>query len=421
MKWQPDILPPMKRFLIYAIYAALLGTVSVARAQNLDSYGSAGTFSVAHAKAQMPQVFGALAPALPRAALRLFRVRYFTPDLRGRRVLVSGLLALPGGGAPRGLVLWHHGTTVSAAGVPSRFAVGAKPSETEAALLAFASGGYALAMPDYLGYDAGTGVHPYPFSETNSRAALDFLAPAREVARKVGVVVAAPTFVSGYSEGGAVAMWSARRLQERGQGAARSAFLSGPYDLSGVTRQSLLELPTDNAQFIAHLYLTSFLVYSWAKNHRRKLTEFFQPSFAFAVNRDFTGKLSDDAILKRLAATALLLRARNSMALVLTPGFYRAMETADAREPLVAELRRNDAFAWAPKNPTVFWALNSDGIVVANNARVAAGEFGKRGSHNVRTFVEFNTKLNHITAIAPALAFARRFFDGGFAGVPEAR
>jgi len=46
----------------------------------------------------------------------------------------------------------------------------------------------------------------------------------------------------------------------------------------------------------------------------------------------------------------------------------------------------------------------------------------RRGVSNdtLRQFAIKDASLNHITAIAPALARARRFFDGGFASLSDA-
>ncbi len=401
------------------LFFFLLGSVATsisapANAQSAPDFERSGTFSVALANTRLAARFGKLAPNPFTRPLQLFKIRYPSTDSRGKRLTLSALLAIPEGGATRGLILWHHGTFSERALSPSLFKPLSRRSETESALLAFGSGGYAIAMPDYLGYGADKGAHPYPLSEINSKSALDLIAPCRAVAAKLKTKIAAPIFVTGYSEGGAVAMWTARRLQERGQKARAVALLSGPYDLSGVTRQTLLSTPPNAGIFVARLYLLAFTGYSWSQDRNQKLTNFFVPAMARAIEKSFGSGAPDQDIITRLATTAFFLNARSSMQNVLNPSFYRAITTGDARNPLVAALRQNDAFRFSPQSPTVLWALEDDSIVPAQNTKVALSEFRRRGvsSRIVRAELSKNTEINHITGLVTSLDFTRRFFDG---------
>ncbi|HEX8465965.1 MAG TPA: thioesterase domain-containing protein [Abditibacterium sp.] len=418
----------MRRFQSFVFWALWLVVWSVAPvgAQQLESFEKAEEVPVARLNARMERVFGASAPAKFTRPVILLKIRYRSRDERDKPVTLSGLLALPAGGAPRGLVMWHHGTFVERALAPSQLKFGARPNENEAAILAFASGGTAVAMPDYLGYGAHTGVHPYPLAEENSRSALDFLAPCRAVAAKLKIPLASPVRLCGYSEGAAVAMWTARRLQERGQKPAASALMAGPYDLAGVTRQSLL-LPTqDTPTFIARLYLLAFTAYSWSKSRGDKLTDFFRPAMASAISSSFdaarSSGLRDQDIVTQLAVTSFFMNARGSMKPLLTPQFYALLSNPNARGPIMTALRRNDAYHWTPQSPILLWTLDSDTLVVPQNTRLALREFRRRGvtSRLVRAQIA-HSRLNHITALAPSLLIARRFFDRGFAGVPNAR
>ncbi len=412
----------MKRHgLVLLLWLGML--TGAARAQQLESVERSGTFAVAAANARQKTRFGDAVPPLKRA-LTLLRIRYRSTNLQGRAVTLSGLLAMPEGGATRGLIVWHHGTFSERALSPSLFKPGVRASEIELALLAFGSGGYGIAIPDYLGYGVDKGAHPYPLSEVNSRSALDFVAPCRAAAARLQIPLAAPLWVGGYSEGGAVAMWTARRLEERGQSARGAALLSGPYDLSGATRESLLSPAPNFATFVARLYLLAFTGYSLAKGSGAPLGDFFQPAMAREIGRAFGSGASDQDIITRLAAAAILTGAGNRVQNVLTPRFYRAVSTLDARNSVVAALRRNDAFRWTPRRtPLALWALESDELVAAKNTRIALAEFRRRGvtSRLARAEIVQSASINHITGFATALVFARRFFDGGFAGVPGAR
>ncbi len=76
-------------------------------------------------------------------AIELHKVSYRSRDEKNRAVVLTGLVALPRGGAPKGLIIFNHGTIVNSALAPSRFTGKSNASEAELAVLAFASGGYA--------------------------------------------------------------------------------------------------------------------------------------------------------------------------------------------------------------------------------------------------------------------------------------
>ena len=414
------------RFSLCLAVAALFSTVGMegANAQTLQSFRRVGTLSTASLHAGAQKLFGSAAPKRAAQPLLLYRVTYRTVDMNSRPATVSGLLAIPQNGAPRGLLLWHHGTISDTQKAPSNYRVGSKTNsaEGEIALMAFASGGYAIAMPDYLGYGEHRGAHPYPMGKSNARSALDLAAPAREIARRINRPIGNRVWVSGYSQGGAVAMWTARFLQERGANLVRSAPLSGPYDLSGATLDSLLVTPKDDAQLAAQLFLVGLMGHGYAANRQSFYSEIFRPAMALAARRNFSRPQSEAETVKRLAITAKLMQAR-SLRDVLNPRFYEAAQRRDTSHPLIAQLRESDAFEWTPRVPMLLVALESDAIVVSENTKRALSEFRARGAGKnvVRALMLRDPNSDHGKAAVPAILAARRFFDGGFAAVPGAQ
>ena len=63
-------------------------------------------------------------------------------------------------------------------------------------------------MPDYPGLGDGKGVHPYYNMAKNARSGLEMLDPAWFSAEKFKLKMGTNYFISGYSQGGAVAMWA---------------------------------------------------------------------------------------------------------------------------------------------------------------------------------------------------------------------
>lgn len=411
----------MRRF--FSVLAVLLALTFTARADNFVDFALNGTLPATYTRLRLQKLFGASAPSAVSPSLNLYKLRYRSLNDVGAPVVLSALVVLPQGGAPKGLILFNHGTTADRNASPSRFTgyvqEGVFASETELATLAFATGGYAVAMPDYLGLGDDKGPHPYPLGSINSRSAIDLILPARSLASRQNIAVGPRLFVAGYSEGGATAMWTVKNLESKagaGYKVTAAAPMSGPYDLSDVTRQGLIA-PIANLQDIAvRLYLLGYTLHYFQVRHGLKLTDYLTPSMAATVAAVFGKDLPDGTILQRLALTAILTGANQSLNRAITPRFKKAIQNLDTSDPIVRELRKSDCFDWSPRTPLLLTYLPNDTIVASANTLKAIKTMRARGvgANVVRDYAIRNKQLNHITAIGPSFLMARRFFDGGF-------
>jgi len=395
-----------------------------ANAGNFVSATRTGSMTVAEVNQQIQKVFGTSVSPTAQA-LDLYKVSYRSRDEKNRAVVLSGLVVLPRSGAPNGLVIFNHGTIVNSALAPSRFTGKANNSEARVAVLAFASGGYALAIPDYLGLGDHKGAHPYPLAAANSLSAVDIIEPARTVANRQNTEVGSRLFVSGYSEGGAVAMRMVRDLESKsgaGYDVTAAALASGAYDLSDTTRKWLLASPTSQEEFVIRLYLTAYMAYYFHKSTGVKLTEYLKPSMAFTVSQAFNGNITDENLIKRLAVAAVLMRSKNSLANVITPRFKRALETLDTSDPVIREMQKSDTYDWSPRTKMLLINLKNDKVVDPANTEKTMQTMRRRGvsADTLRQYAIKDASFNHITGIAPALIQARRFFDSGFASLSDA-
>jgi alpha/beta superfamily hydrolase len=413
-------------FLLFALLA--ICAASAAAQTNKLPVGNAnfvsstkiGAMTVAEVNQGIEKAFGT--SVSPTASpLDLYKINYRSTDEKNNPVVLSGLVVLPRGGAPNGLVIFNHGTIVNSESAPSRFTGTATKSGTEVPTLAFASGGYAVAMPDYLGLGDDTGAHPYPLGAINSLSAVDIIEPARYLAAQQNTPVGARLFVTGYSEGGAVAMWTVRNLEKKSgaiYNVSAAAPASGPYDLSGTTRNWLLASPTDDQAFVVRLYLTAYMAYYFHKSSGIKLTDYFKPAMALTVSLNFKGNISDEDLLVRLAVAAALMRPQKSLVNVLNPSFVQALQTLDTSDPTIRAMQKNDCYDWAPRTKMLLINLQGDKVVDPGNTEKAFQTMRQRGvgANVLRRYEIKDTSLNHLTAMAPAMAQARRFFDGKFAG-----
>ncbi len=403
---------------VFLCFFLLLSCCFKAHADNLVSFVRTSTMTVADANARMKKLMKGLAPAPATRPIDLYKVRYNSKDEKNANVVLSALVALPRGGAPKGLVIFNHGTTGDRAMSPSRWTTKMNIGEAQWGILNYATGGYAVAMPDYLGLGDHAGPHPYPLSDLNALSAIDLIAPARTIATKTGVAVPAKLYITGYSEGGAVAMWATKLLEAKGVAITASAPVSGPYDLSNTTRKSIAAPPKTIIQFAAQLYLLAYTVRYFHQTRDVPLTDYFTPRMATFVKDLFDKGWSDETMIRSLLLHAYSLGANNNLDKITTPRFRKAMAEFDSSDPVIQELADSDCYDWSPKTKMLLVSLENDDVVDAVNTKVAMNAMRARGvtPTTLRQVVVSDSRLNHLTAPMRLLAITRKFFDGGFAG-----
>ncbi|MBX3292634.1 MAG: alpha/beta fold hydrolase [Acidobacteria bacterium] len=408
----------LPRIVASAAFLSLL-LAATATAQKLVKFESNGQLSAAAANERINALFTPNTLEPTRAAIELYKVRYTSTDEKGKPVELTGLVAWPAGGASKGLVVFCHGTIVDRDRSPSRYRGGSEGGEAAVGVLAFASGGYAVALPDYLGLGDHKKPHPYPLSKVNARSGVDIIPAVRELANQQKYDIAKPLYVTGYSEGGGVAMALTQMLEkEKGEmfRVTRSAPSAGPYDLSGTMLDFFLEPNTDQIGFVLRMYLLGYSAHYFHKRDGIKLREFFKPALADAVAINYGLNRSDDDILKALGITGALMRANNSLANVLNPKFLNAIKRRDQRNRFIRELAANNTYDWRPNTPILLIHLKSDTVVPSRNTEVAYAAMRRRGTPDpiLRKHLIENDSLNHVTAMPPAAVIARMWFDGSF-------
>ena len=400
------------------------GPRSVRRRSALAGSSRTRTLAADQVNARITKVFGQYAAPQANTDILLTKVLYTSIDEGGKKVILSGLMATPVGGAPNGLIVFCHGTIQDRDNSPSMWKGNEDGSET--AVLAFASGGYAVVIPDYLGLGDHKATHPYPRNKINSQSAVDIIEPARAVAGLQNIKIGDKLYFTGYSEGGGVAMAATQKLEQligRNYKVEKSAPASGPYDVSGATRDFMLVQPTDQVGFVVRVYLLAYAAYYLRKQSNVKITDYFKPAMANSIWLNFNRNPTDENLLKSLGLTAVLMRSKNDLRNVITPRFVKALQTLDRRDPLVAALIDDNVFDWAPRTPMLLLALEGDGVVSPANTTNAFNAMRKRGvtPASMRRSIIRDSSLNHLTAVPAAMSRARAFFDAGFAAVRDSQ
>ena len=159
-----------------------------------------------------------------------FPVAYWSQTPQGDSLLVSGRVYLPKYRILNGIIIANHYTMTSDEEVPSN---------RISMEMIFLMKGYAVIMPDYVGYGLSREeVHPYLHWRNAAQTAVDLLNCMPELLDYYGYSYPKDVVVTGYSQGGAVALGVARMIEENyhqeNEWSVRKLYAgAGPYDPAG--------------------------------------------------------------------------------------------------------------------------------------------------------------------------------------------
>lgn len=389
----------------------LLMAVATIQANGLRQIG---TMDFALVQKRHQALLGATGLPSPKSGVKLYKFTYPSRDMRGKSTTLSSLIAVPIGIEPRALIAYCHGTQTERSQSPSRFTGHNSVAEAEIAALALATGPYVVVMPDYLGHGDHKGFHPYPLSAVNANSVIDAVRAIKALPTRP-FAIGKKLFVTGYSEGGAVALWTVRKMEklaEFGHGPDYAVPMSGPYDLKDTIIDWLTSKTTDGKLFAFKVLGLAYSSLGLQKNNPRvSLKSFFVPSFATYVPKVFAE--DESKIPQRLLVKAVQLGALQQVDRLLQPSFKTAMNKRDLKNPLVAAFTENSCLDWTPRTKMTMVYLPSDTVVVAQHSQRLLASFRARGVTEAQvSAVELpEAGLNHITAMSPALSVARRAFD----------
>ena len=162
-----------------------------------------------------------------------FPVAYWSTDPQGDSLLVSGRVYLPKQRHLNGIMIACHYTITSNMEAPSNML------SMESI---FAMKGYAVIMPDYVGYGLSRDkLHPYLHWRSAAQTAVDLLNCMPELLEYYGYSYPIDVVVTGYSQGGAVALGVTRMLEELdSMWIVRKLYAgAGPYDPAGTYLYSM--------------------------------------------------------------------------------------------------------------------------------------------------------------------------------------
>lgn len=418
----------------------------------------------------------------PLCDFAVYRIRYATVDDRGAATDASAALMAPTGAEPdctgaRPIVIYAHGTSTDRA-----FDLTDLDDErnAEGLLIAafFAAQGFVVVAPHYTGYDTSTlGHHPYLVADAQAADMVDALAAARStlpLADASQTIDDGRLFVTGYSQGGYVAMATQRALERDGQVVTASAPMSGPYALNAFVDAVFAGRVNGGATVVGAFLFTSYQraygdVYS-------SPADLFEPQYADGIETLFPadvprsqlydeGRLPQDAFFsltppdpayadvtppatpeelaplfeRGFAATDFLIRNDFRLAYLQDmeanpDGFWpTATDGAPADAPRLAlrqALARNDLRSFAPRAPTLLCGGHNDPTVFWLNTQAMQAYWATQAADGPVTVLDVDAApsdgtdpyedLKHRFAVARDLVAAQAIAGGADDGGREA-
>ncbi len=322
---------------------------------------------------------------------------YETVDPYGLSITNSALLILPvGTNGPLPLVSVQHGTLVRKSEAPTQ------PGSGDRWASVFASYGYAVVVPDYLGLGSSPGYQAYLHAPSEATSVVDALRAGKALCASNNVTLNGQLFLTGYSQGGHVTMAAHRELETLHTGeftVTASAPCAGPYDLGGATIESLLTDPAYPNPWFFPIVLAAYLpIYQLGDT----LEELLAPPYRSTLPPLLDGAHTVSDLAAAMPADPIA---------ILRPD-YQADFRTNVNNPFRQALRDNNTYSWTPKAPMTMLHCQGDRDVVFANAEVAYQSFTNRGACCVRLVDPgAPAQLNHEGGAIPSLREVLAWFE----------
>ena len=223
----------------------------------------------------------------PVCDVLMYHIEYETVGGADEPATASAALMVPTGfGASctgeRPIVEYAHGATTD-----RNFNM-ADIQNFETLLLAavFASQGYIVVAPNYAGYDTSSlAYHPYLIADQQSKDMIDALTASRTALPFASAALTKDSgrlFITGYSEGGYVAMATHRAIQAAGMRVDASVPMSGPYAVAAFADAVFYGEANGGATIATTLLLTAYQ-HSY-NNIYASASDVFEPQYAGGID-----------------------------------------------------------------------------------------------------------------------------------------
>ncbi|MAJ50920.1 MAG: hypothetical protein CMB82_04815 [Flammeovirgaceae bacterium] len=325
--------------------------------------------------------------------VQIWKITYKTL-YKGTNIVASGMVYIPLGSEEEfSYLMFAHGTIVANNQAPSELSLANVQMFLYAAM---ASTGLITVVPDFIGFGSSQEImHPYYVEESSTLAVVDGLRAVRELANQEEIGSDAELYLSGYSEGGYVAMATHKYIEENDLEYfdLKSSFpASGGYDMKGVRDfffdQEVYQPPYFMA-YIAESYRTYYDIdASWA-------SQIFNEPYAQRIINIFDGISDRDQINSQL---------NDTVAVLIAPDFL-----SDPDSKIFSEISQlfneNSLLDWVPQIPMYMYHGGADITIPHQNSVDVYDTFlSLGGSSEIVKLITFEG-ADHYTGVIPYLDF----------------
>lgn len=345
-----------------------------------------------------PKFFGVTVKYTPaKNAVKLYRVTYSSvvPERGNKPIAATGLVAVPDiAGTSFPMVSYQHGTVYWKTQVPS---FPDQSPETQLMLAQFAGQGYIVIGADYFGMGSSKEPEGYMVKASHQQASYDMLLASRAVLEHLKLS-SSKLFVSGWSQGGFVAMAFLEKLESAGVKVDAAATASAPVDVS-VALNGFLSFPRKNdADWVNSLFILSSFAF---ENY------YGVPGLARSLIADAYYDVARKAYLREPFNVA---DVPTDLHKLIKPEYFNAQFFADsAYGKLVAQTQ---AYRWVIKSPVRNYFGEADEAIAVGLGQLAMTYQRAMGNGNPQVEAVSTGQTSHRGTYATAVPQWKIWFDG---------
>lgn len=226
-----------------------------------------------------------------RCGVKVFHYEYLTKGGAGEPATASSALIIPNGTdpqctAPKPIVVALHGTVWDRNYNLGDLANRSNPASNRGLSWAgtFAAQGYIVIAPNYVGFDSSSAnYHPYLDYRQQTGDVVDAISAGKRLLRAQGVRSSGKLFLTGFSQGGWLAMAVHRRLEATGVQLTASMPAAGSYLAGTLVDDIFLGRPVQGSTGFFPMALGAARK-AGVKVYRRA-DEFFNPRYAAGIEQ----------------------------------------------------------------------------------------------------------------------------------------
>ncbi|WP_457625074.1 alpha/beta hydrolase [Persephonella sp.] len=328
--------------------------------------------------------------------LYAYKVIYRTTDSKGNKVRASGLLVIPDFSSlppdkkllfSYPLVTDNHGTIFLNSESPTEditaFFNGNTPQGSTLSLILQYTGmlGFAVAMPDYIGYGESVDhYHPYMVAKPLANSVADLIEAVYEYAEKNNLPMKRDVYLAGYSEGGFVTMAAAKELQGKTPYHIRAVF-----PMAGVYNMEQMGLGIITANDMGFPPYPAYVVYAYSKVYSDvALQDILRPEFHDKLDGLFD-KTKDGTTIYGLMFSYVGKDPNTDTFLVSDFFTQDAVNSfiSNPDFPFRKRLKENNVDDWIPQMKMIFIHCGGDNILPQQLAYSTYQKFADNGAPDV--------------------------------------